>query len=94
MDQDLLWMAAAGAFAGANLLALGAYGIDKRRAAAGGPRLRERSLILLAAPGPLGAWAGVLLLRHKTRKPWFLLRLTLASALLPVGALLWLARSW
>lgn len=95
MDRDRLLLALALALLGTNLLAFAAYGLDKRRAAAGGPRLRERTLILLGAPGPLGAWAGVWVLRHKTRKPWFLLRLLLASALLPAGAAAaWLYSAW
>lgn len=48
------------------------YGIDKRRAAAGGRRVSERTLHLM---GLLGGWPGALAgrrrFRHKTRKVSF-----------------------
>ena len=51
-----------------------AYGLDKRRAAAGGRRVSERTLHLLAL---LGGWPGAVLaqrhVRHKTRKVPFLI---------------------
>ena len=51
-----------------------AYGLDKRRAAAGGRRVPERTLHLLAL---LGGWPGAILaqrqFRHKTRKVPFLI---------------------
>ena len=74
-----------------NFAALVAYGLDKRRAGRGERRISERTLVLLGAPGPLGAWTGVFVFRHKTRKPWFLARLALASAALPALAIGWLA---
>lgn len=50
-----------------------AYGLDKRRAAVGGPRVPERTLHVLAL---LGGWPGAILaqrrFRHKTRKVSFL----------------------
>lgn len=54
--------------------AFAAYGLDKRRAAAGGRRVSERTLHGLAL---LGGWPGALLgrryFRHKTRKvPFFI----------------------
>ncbi|MCU0306511.1 MAG: DUF1294 domain-containing protein [Thermoleophilia bacterium] len=57
------------------------FGIDKRRAREGGRRISERALIASGAvSGTVGAWAGVRVFRHKTRKPSFLARLALASA--------------
>lgn len=72
----------------ANVVTFGAYFIDKRRAGQrGARRIPEATLLGLGVVGPLGSWLGVLALRHKTRKPWFLLRLVLASAVAP--ALAW-----
>jgi uncharacterized membrane protein YsdA (DUF1294 family) len=46
-----------------------AYGLDKRRAANGGPRVSERTLHLLAFLGGWpGAWLGQRQFRHKTTK--------------------------
>lgn len=68
----------------ANVLTFGAFFIDKRRAGQrGARRIAEATLLGLGVLGPLGAWTGVLVLRHKTRKPWFLGRLLLASAVVP-----------
>ena len=44
------------------------YGIDKHRARTGDWRIPERVLLLAALVGPFGAWAGMHLFRHKTRK--------------------------
>lgn len=67
-----------------NVVALGAFFVDKRRAGErGARRIPEATLLAVGAFGPLGAWLGVFALRHKTRKPWFLARLLLASAILP-----------
>ncbi|MHC5004963.1 MAG: DUF1294 domain-containing protein [Planctomycetota bacterium] len=50
-----------------------AYGLDKRRAARGAWRVRERTLHLLELLGGVpGAVAAQRVLRHKTRKPGFL----------------------
>ncbi|MEZ5100310.1 MAG: DUF1294 domain-containing protein [Thermoleophilia bacterium] len=65
------------------LLNVGSFALfahDKRRARTGGRRVPESTLVLSGLiSGTIGAWAGVRLLRHKTRKPSFLLRLALAS---------------
>ena len=78
----------------ANLLAFGLFAIDKAWARAGGRRIPERTLLLVALFGGLGAWLGQRLLRHKTRKQpfaaWLGLILTLhVFALLAVAVLIW-----
>ena len=51
-----------------NVLTLCVYGLDKFRARRGAWRVRESTLHLLAlAGGTLGALAGQLIFRHKTR---------------------------
>lgn len=72
-----------------SLVSFCAFALDKRRARRGGRRVSEANLLALGALGPPGAWAAVLLLRHKTRKPWFLVRLLVVSAVMP--ALAWAA---
>ena len=55
-----------------NLIAFLMMGIDKRRAKRGLWRIPESALILSAViGGGIGALAGMLLFRHKTRKPKF-----------------------
>jgi uncharacterized membrane protein YsdA (DUF1294 family) len=56
-----------------NLIALSIFGIDKYRSKKGGWRIPESRLLLVAFFGPFGAYAGMLLFRHKTRKIKFLL---------------------
>lgn len=56
-----------------NVLSFLAYGIDKVMAVKGWWRISERSLLILALFGPFGAYAGMLLFRHKTRHAKFLL---------------------
>jgi uncharacterized membrane protein YsdA (DUF1294 family) len=56
-----------------NIAALAVFGIDKLRSKKGGWRIRESRLLLLAFFGPFGAYVGMLLFRHKTRKIKFLL---------------------
>ena len=75
--------------AAVNLLAFGQMGADKRRARAGLRRVREKTLFRTAAlGGSLGACAGMLVFRHKTRHSRFvfgmpaLLLLQLAAAAL------------
>lgn len=49
-----------------------AYGLDKGRAKSGKWRIPERTLLLLTLiGGSLGALAGMILFRHKTRKAKF-----------------------
>lgn len=48
------------------------YGLDKGRAKSGKWRIPERTLLLLAlVGGSLGVLAGMIMFRHKTRKPKF-----------------------
>lgn len=56
-----------------NLIALAFFGIDKLKSKKGGWRIPESRLLLIAFFGPFGAYAGMLLFRHKTRKVKFLL---------------------
>lgn len=56
-----------------NALSFLAYGIDKVMAVKGGWRISEKNLLILALFGPFGAYAGMLLFRHKTRHAKFLL---------------------
>lgn len=66
----------------ANIAAFVAFGYDKARARAGKWRVRERDLLLLALlGGSLGALAGRLAFRHKTRKAGFSVALLTIAAL-------------
>ena len=49
------------------------FGIDKLRSIRGGWRISESRLMFVAFFGPFGAYASMLLFRHKTRKAKFLL---------------------
>ena len=75
-----------------NLVALLAYGYDK--AIAGGTQMRVPEAVLLGLAligGSPGAFAGMVLFRHKTSKPAFLVPFILI-VVLQVGALIaWLA---
>jgi len=65
-----------------SLVSFVTYGVDKRRAAVGGRRVPERTLLLLAF---LGGWPGSILaqrqFRHKTRKSKFLIPFWIVTAL-------------
>ena len=70
------------------------YGFDKMQAKRDGGRVPEMILHLLTiAGGFIGGWAGRLVFRHKTRKPVFLIVLTLAT-ILHVGGYYYLLISW
>lgn len=56
-----------------NLMALLVFYLDKRKAVSGKWRTREGTLLSVAFFGPFGAFAGMKLFRHKTRKLVFVL---------------------
>ena len=56
-----------------NVVALLIFGVDKLQSKKRGWRIPESRLLLIAFFGPFGAYAGMLLFRHKTRKIKFLL---------------------
>lgn len=56
-----------------NFVSLIFFGLDKFWAMRGGRRIPDSKLLLLAFFGPFGAYLGMLLFRHKTRKSLFLL---------------------
>ena len=56
-----------------NAFSLILFGIDKLRSIRGEWRIPESRLIFVAFFGPFGAYAAMLLFRHKTRKAKFLL---------------------
>jgi len=55
-----------------NVVSLVLFGVDKLMSMRGGWRIAESRLLLVAICGPFGAYAGMLLFRHKTRKIKFL----------------------
>ena len=55
-----------------NIVTWIAFGLDKWKAKSGKWRIPERTLLLMAlAGGSLGALAGMIMFRHKTRKAKF-----------------------
>jgi uncharacterized membrane protein YsdA (DUF1294 family) len=77
--EILIWMTALSA------IAFVAYGWDKLQAKRGGWRISEKTLHGLAlAGGFVGAWLGMRIFHHKTRKPQF-------RTVMLISAVLWLA---
>lgn len=69
------------------------FGFDKWRAARGGRRVSEFTLVLWSAIGGWpGGFLGMRVFRHKTVKGSF--QLKFAAALIPFGALLWAWWHW
>ena len=63
-----------------NLVSFALFGIDKHRARRGARRIPEATLILSAAvSGTMGAWAGMMVFRHKTRKASFIAKMVVAT---------------
>ena len=56
-----------------NAVSLLLFGVDKFRSMRRGWRIPESRLMLAAFFGPLGAYGGMLLFRHKTHKTRFLM---------------------
>lgn len=56
-----------------NIISFMFIGLDKLKSKYGGWRIPEMKLLLVAFLGPFGAYASMLLFRHKTRKAKFLL---------------------
>jgi uncharacterized membrane protein YsdA (DUF1294 family) len=56
-----------------NAVSLVFFGVDKWRSMTEGWRIPESRLLLVAFFGPFGAYVGMLIFRHKTRKVKFLL---------------------
>ncbi len=87
-----LWMLIGGLYLLMSLVTVCAYGLDKRRARLGRPRIPERTLHLFEL---LGGWPGALLgmslFRHKTQKRSFRL-VFFVVVLLHVCA--WSAWAW
>jgi len=56
-----------------NIGSLMFFGFDKLKSKSGGWRIPESRLLLVALVGPFGAYIGMLLFKHKTRKTKFFL---------------------
>ncbi|MBK7404743.1 MAG: DUF1294 domain-containing protein [Phycisphaerales bacterium] len=77
-----LWIATTAWYAGLNAAAFALFAWDKRAAARGDRRTRERTLLLLTYLGGfVGALAAMRLVRHKTRKWAFRVAPALAAVL-------------
>ena len=63
-----------------NAVSFALFGIDKRRARRGARRIPEATLLLSAlVSGTVGAWLGMQVFRHKTRKRSFLAAMVLVT---------------
>lgn len=88
MDWDYPTQVLLGAYLLVNVIALIMYGFDKFRARAGGWRVSEKSLLIVALFGPFGALAGMKWFHHKTRKALF--KLVPIFAVLHIALFVWL----
>jgi len=74
-----------------NLVTFVTWGIDKWQARRGGRRVAEKTLLLLALlAGAPGAWIGVRVFRHKTRKASFRWKLVAVTVLNGAWIAIWL----
>lgn len=64
----ILTLVALAGFLAINLLSFVQFFLDKHRAVTNRRRTAEGTLLLLSALGPFGAYAGMKVFRHKTRK--------------------------
>ena len=72
-----------------NLLTFAAYGIDKRKAQKNAWRIKESTLLLLAAAGgSVGALRGMQIFRHQTTHPKFTVGVPLIL-LVQIGLAVW-----
>ena len=73
-----------------NIVAFAAYGIDKLKAKNGSFRIPEATLLSLAAAGgALGAFAGMRVFHHKTKKPKFYISVPL-MLIIEAGIVWWI----
>lgn len=64
-----------------NLASFLLFGYDKRQARRNGQRVSERALLLSAlVSGTIGAWLGMAVFRHKTRKRSFQAKMVAVTA--------------
>ena len=71
-----------------NLFSFAMYGFDKGKAAMSKWRISEKTLLLLALFGPFGAYAGMMVFRHKTKKKpftWFVPTATLLHVIVIIA---------
>lgn len=72
-----------------NIAAYAVFGWDKHKARWGGWRIPEKTLLLLAlAGGSIGAWIGMKVFRHKTRKAKFKVGVLVILTVQCVGAVI------
>ncbi len=65
-----------------NVVSFALFGIDKRRAGRGARRIPEATLLLSAlVSGTVGAWLGMRVFHHKTRKRSFLASMALVTVI-------------
>lgn len=89
------WILAGVWYGGLNLITAVVFAWDKRAAARGARRVRERTLLgLVWLGGFVGGWAAMRAVRHKTRK-WMFRAAPWAAGVVHIGvwaSLLWACR--
>lgn len=74
-----------------NLCAFSAFGLDKWKSRTRRRRIPEGTLLALSwATGAPGAWLGMQVFRHKTRKTSFKVRMALTTVFNLAWVLLWI----